>query len=170
MREVEGLPIALDFLVEGRSGGGRIVDDVHASSFLGVQRALDSKVLKTIQGRDAFQVSKEFEIPVASLGPLIVLKLNAFASRRQPKDAFDLMTLCLLHPRASLLALTEEADQGNPGYPVAVECLETFFQSAESDGPRRALSFSVGELRGRPSDAEQQILERMATMGQFLLG
>ncbi len=131
---------------------------------------MDSKVLKTIQGLDAYQVQKELAIPVASLGPLIVLKLNAFASRRQPKDAFDLMTLCLLHPRVSPIAIAEEAEHDNPGYPVAQECLREYFQTAEADGPRRALAFSIGENIGRPTEAERLVLERMATMGQFLLG
>lgn len=168
-RQIEGLPIAIDFLVEGTNGGGRSVDDIEASSFPGILRALESRTPITIQGQNAYGVSLEMDIPTAAIGPLLVLKLNAFFHRRQPKDAYDLMTLSLLHPKTSPREFAEEESRGNTGFALARECLEKFFQSADNEGPRHALAFSIGDRVRRPSDSERETLEKIATMGQILL-
>lgn len=170
VREVDGLPIAIDFLVEGTKGGGRMVDDIQASTFPGILRALESKVFMSLQGTNAYGVPVELQVPTASIGPLLVLKLNAFFHRRQPKDAYDLMTLSLLHARTAPQEFAKEEAEGNPGFALAKECLGKFFQSADSVGPRHALAFHIGDQVSRPTEAEQETLERVATMGQILLG
>lgn len=170
VREADGLPIAVDFLVEGPKGGGRMVDDLQASTFPGITRALESKVLMNLQGANAYGATVKLQVPVASIGPLLVLKLNAFFHRRQPKDAYDLMTLSLLHPRTAPTEFAKEETLGNPGFSLARECLESFFKSADSEGPRHALAFSIGDQIRRPTEAERETLERIATMGQILLG
>jgi hypothetical protein len=45
----------------------------------------------TITGSDLFVCQKTLEVPVSGIGPLLVLKLNAFDDRQQPKDAYDVM-------------------------------------------------------------------------------
>ncbi|MBK9578942.1 MAG: hypothetical protein IPO40_17870 [Fibrobacteres bacterium] len=166
VRSIDGLEIAVDFLVEGHSGAGRMVDDVHASAFPGIQRALESKEQHLIQGRDAYGVEKSMEIPVVGLGPLLVLKLNAFSNRRQPKDAFDFLTLAMIHHKSAGQALAGER-RSNPGFSVASRCLEEFFLDSEKDGPRRALAFRGG-AQGSLLDEDRVTLEVMATAGQFL--
>jgi hypothetical protein len=167
VRQVNNLEIAVDFLVEGAAGGGHMVDDVRATSFPGIQRALDSKEHQTIDGYDVYGVKSRIQIPVVALGPLIVLKLNAFSSRRHPKDAFDLLSLTMIHRRTAAESLAAETDV-NPGFATAHQCLETFFQSSEADGPRRALAFRTGSPSSG-NEEDHRILEVMTTAGKFLL-
>lgn len=167
VRRLNELEIAVDFLVEGPAGGGRMVDDVRATSFPGIQRALDTKARQTIDGYDVYGVKSSIQIPVVALGPLIVLKLNAFSSRRHPKDAFDLLSLTVIHRRAAVESFASESAV-NPGFASAYQCLETFFQSAEAAGPRRALAFRTGSSASG-NEEDQRVLEVMTTAGKILL-
>jgi len=167
VRRLNELEIAIDFLVEGPAGGGRMVDDVRATSFLGIQRALDTKRPYALRGHDAYGVESCVQIPVAALGPLLVLKLNAFYTRRHPKDAFDLLSLTMIHRRAAVESLATEV-KINSGYAMARKCIETLFQSPDADGPRRALAFRTGSDLPVNED-DHQILEIMTTAGQILL-
>lgn len=166
VRTMGDLEIGVDFLVEGPTGAGRMVDDVRATAFLGIERALETKKSCLIQGRDAYGVDQSIEIPVAALGPMLVLKLNAFSGRRQPKDAFDLLTLAVVHRESASQALANESSV-NPGFRVAVRCLEEFFLDGDDDGPRRALAFRSGS-QGPLFDEDRETLEVMATAGRFL--
>ncbi len=166
VRTMGDLEIAVDFLVEGPTGAGRMVDDVRATAFPGIERALETKTPYLIEGCDAYGVDQSFRIPVASLGPLLVLKLNAFSSRRQPKDAFDFLTLAVVHRESASEALAKECPV-NPGFPVAIRCLEEFFLDGDKDGPRRALAFRSGS-QWPLADEDRETLEAMATAGQFL--
>ena len=96
MRQHGGLNLYLDFLTEDPPSltGARAVDDVIASAFPGVNRALACRRMVPVQGRDLFGVEQKCKVAVADIGPLLVLKLNAFggpAGRRLPKDAYDLL-------------------------------------------------------------------------------
>jgi hypothetical protein len=166
VRPMDDLEIAVDFLVEGPAGAGRIVDDIRATAFPGIGRALVTKQPYLIEGRDAYGVMQSFEIPVVALGPLLVLKLNAFANRRQPKDAFDFLTLAVIHHKNAGEALAGERSI-NPGFPNAIRVLEEFFLAQDKDGPRRALAFRGGS-EGPILDGDREILEIMATAGQFI--
>lgn len=169
-RDVEGLTIAIDFLAEGPPDGGRMVDTVQTSCFLGIDRALASREAMLVSGCDVYGVQKTLSIPVASLGALMVLKLNAFAGRRHPKDAYDFLVLALAAPILAREALVCEIAEGNPGVANAQRCLESCFRDPDADGPRRALAFRDGEAALSHLDkARRATLQQMATMGQFLL-
>lgn len=166
LRSMGDLEIAVDFLVEGTAGAGRIVDDIRATAFPGIGRALQTKQPYLIEGLDAYGVKQSFKIPVVALGPLLVLKLNAFANRRQPKDAFDFLNLAVIHHQSAGKALAEEHSI-NPGYQSAIGSLEMFFLAEDKDGPRRALAFRGGS-EGPLLDGDRETLEIMATAGKFL--
>jgi len=166
-REFDGQRILVDFLTEGeRAGEGRRVDEILATTFPGIQRALDTRTFHRVQGMDVYGVSQQAEIPVSSLGPLMVLKLNAFDNRRHPKDAFDFLILATQARREAVVAFRREVEAENPGVEKALSTLD-LFQESNAEGPLKALAFVRGD--GRPlSDEDRRTLESMATMGKIL--
>lgn len=124
----------------------------------------------SVSGRDVYGVPQTLSIPVASMGSLLVLKLNAFAGRRHPKDAYDFLVLAMADPGLAREALRRETDAENPGVANAWSCLEADFRAPDHAGPRRALAFRDGESAlSHLGHAQRATLQQMATMGQFLL-
>jgi len=130
--------------------GSRLVDDVIAriaSVILGVNRALASRRMVTVRGRDLYGVAQTCKVAVTNIGPLLVLKLNAFGGptgRRSPKDAYDVLlavTGFVDGPEAAVAAFRAEKDAGNPAFPAAVAVLRSDFSEANRDGPARAAEF-----------------------------
>lgn len=172
-RDVEGVKIYLDFLTESPSGntGTQMVDDIFASVVPGINRALQSRRGVSISGRDLYGAEKEIVVNVAGIGPLIVLKLNAFGGptgRRHPKDAFDLLLLVTSYVDGAdeaISAFQIEAEKGNPAYESAVAVLKMDFYDEDSDGPIRAAEFLTGIL-----DEAQRIRQDLVTVSRSLLG
>jgi len=172
-RHVEGVKVYLDFLTESPHAqtGSQKVDDIVASVIPGINRALASRRKIPVSGKDLYGVEKSIEVNVAAIGPLLVLKLNAFGGptgRRQPKDAFDLLLLVMAYTDGFENAITgfrDEAAQGNPGYASAVKALGKDFCEAYLDGPMRAADFLKGTL-----DEEERIRQDMVTVGRALAG
>lgn len=54
VREVDRLPIANDFRFGGTKEGGRKVNDIQAPTFHGILKALDSKVIVSLLGTNAY--------------------------------------------------------------------------------------------------------------------
>jgi hypothetical protein len=73
----------------------------------------------------------------------------------------------MIHRRAAVESLVAESAV-NPGFATAHECLETFFQSSDADGPRRALAFRTGSSASG-NEEDQRVLEVMTTAGKILL-
>jgi len=92
-RQFETMPVFIDFLTEHptESYGTAMVDGVFAGVFPGVARALATRRKITVKGRDLFGALQEAAVPVSGIGALLVLKLNAFSGRQQPKDAYDVL-------------------------------------------------------------------------------
>ena len=95
VRRFGNLNLYLDFLTEDPPAltGARMVDDVIASVIPGLNRALACRRMVRVQGRDLYGTLQECEIAAADIGPLLVLKINAFGGptgRRLPKDAYDI--------------------------------------------------------------------------------
>lgn len=173
VRKVANLNLYLDFLTEDPPSvtGARIVDDVVASVIPGVNRALAARRMVTVRGHDLYAAEQKCSVAVADIGPLLVLKLNAFGGptgRRIPKDAYDLLlavTGFIDGAEAAVAAFRAEAKAGNTGYEFALKALQTDFSSPDQDGPIRAADFHPGnaEDRGR-------VRENVATVGRMLLG
>jgi hypothetical protein len=96
VRRFGGIQVYVDFLTEDPPAQTwtSLVDDVVASVIPGVDRALACRQLVPVHGHDLYGAQQECKVFVAGIGPLLVLKLNAFGGptgRRHPKDAYDVM-------------------------------------------------------------------------------
>jgi predicted nucleotidyltransferase len=167
------IQVYLDFLTEDPPSqtGTRIVDDVVASVIPGVNRALACRRLVTVRGRDLYGAEQECKVAVAEIGPLLVLKLNAFGGptgRRHPKDAYDVLlavTMFVDGPEVAVSAFRAEAQAGNSGFEFAAATLRKDFTAVGQDGPIRAAEF----VREFVSDAAQ-LRQDVVTVGKYLLG
>jgi len=173
VRKFGDIALYLDFLTEDPPSvtGSRVVDDVIASVILGVNRALASRRMVTVRGRDLYGVEQTCNVAVADIGPLLVLKLNAFGGptgRRSPKDAYDVLlavTGFIDGPEAAVAAFSAEKDAGNPAYAAAVGVLRSDFSEASQDGPARAAEFYPGDTVER-----ERVRQQVVTVGRILLG
>lgn len=173
VRKFNGIQVYLDFLTEDplSQTGTRLVDDVVASLILGVNRALACRRLVTVQGQDFYGAEQKCEVFVADIGPLLVMKLNAFGGltgRRHPKDAYDLLlsvSAFVDGPEAAVRAFRAEREAGNRGFDSAIATLRKDFLTIDQDGPMRAAEF-VQEL---VNDTEQ-VRQDVVTVAKYLLG
>ena len=173
VRKHGNMNLYLDFLTEDPPSmtGARTVDDVIASVIPGVNRALACRRNLTVKGRDLYGAEQECKIAVADIGPLLVLKLNAFGGptgRRLPKDAYDVLlavTAFLEGPEAAVASFRAEAEVGNTGYASALTTLEKDFSATDQDGPIRAAEFHPSNANSR-----DRIREDVVTVGRALLG
>jgi len=176
-RAFDGLTVYVDFLTEHPTAdkGSVIVDDMPVSVFLGIDRALALTRRVPLEGPDFLGAKQRFEIPVAEIGPLLVLKLLAFASRQQPKDAYDILYATLNYPDGpdrAVAGFREEEHQGNRGYPPARQALEQFFLQPSHSAPLRAASFVMGPTQDTEDyrTRYRQVAEDLVTVGRALLG
>jgi len=88
VRHFETMPVFVDFLTEhpAATTGTVRVDGVPAGVFPGVARALATRRMVTVAGKDLFGAPQRAAVPVSGIGALLVLKVNAFAGRQQGKD------------------------------------------------------------------------------------
>lgn len=172
VREVDGLKMYLDFMTDAgkKLSGTARVGDVITSSVPGLNRALEARRLVEIKGTDIYGVKQCAEIPVCEMGPLLVLKLNAFGGptgRRHPKDAYDIL-LCVTSyvdgAAKAIQAFKDEREKDNAAFPYAVKALENDFSQASADGPVRAASF----LQADPQ-LSQRLREELVTAAHFML-
>jgi len=176
-RDLKGLSIFVDFLTETGppNQSAAMVDDVPVSSFPGINRALTAYRTVAVSGVDVFGAAQTCAVKVCEVGPFLVLKLNAFAHRKQPKDAFDVYTT-VLHYDGSVDAAAQgfraEAEI-NPGYREAHDALATFFGTGDGLGPTRCAEFMIGGLQGQMPAADfdfrrNQIREEMVGVAGLL--
>lgn len=177
VRQVGTMPVYIDFLTDHPQAttGTAHVDGVEAGVFPGVARALAARRMIRVAGSDLFGAAQQAEVPVAEVGPLLVLKLNAFAGRQQPKDAYDALLLVSLYldgPEAAVAAFHAEARTGNRGYARAAATLRQHFTEADQSGPLRAAAFVLGDQLPGPEvrERERRIVEQVVTTGRALLG
>lgn len=172
VREVDGLRMYLDFMTDAGNdlSGTALVSDVITSSVPGLNRALQVRRLIEVEGTDVYGAVQCVEIPVCEIGPLLVLKLNAFGGltgRRHPKDAYDIL-LCVTGyvdgAANAIQAFKEERRNDNAAYPYAVKSLENDFSRADADGPMRAANF----LQADPQ-LSQRLREELVTAAHFML-
>ena len=177
VRQFEGMPLFIDFLTEHptATSGTASVDGVLAGVFPGVDRALATRRNVTIAGTDLFGATQKLEVAVAGIGPLLVLKLNAFDDRQQPKDAYDILlgvTRYVDGPDAAVAAFHSEATASNRGFARAVAALRKHFLDIGQSGPVRCAAFTLEGQRATDDyqSRQRQVLQQMVTVGRALLG
>lgn len=171
VREHNGYPVFIDFLTEDPHSERETVDvdGTPAGNFLGVNRALETRKPVAIKGQDVFGAVQQFNIPICGIGPLLVLKLNAFAGRQQPKDAYDILLAVSRYsegPETAIAAFRAEQTAENRGYARAVKTLRSHFSRDDQSGPLRCTAF----LGQADSQRATQIAELTVTIGRALLG
>ena len=176
VRHFESMGVFIDFLTEHPTAtkGTVSVDGVPAGIFPGVDRALATRRQVSITGSDLFGVAQKLEVPVSGIGPLLVLKLNAFDDRQQPKDAYDVMlgvTRYVEGPEAAIAAFHAEANASNRGFARAAAALRKHFLEMGLSGPVRCAAFALEGQAGTDDfqSRQRQIMEQMVTVGRALL-
>jgi hypothetical protein len=174
-REMEHGTLYIDFLTEHplRQSGTREVSGIAASVCPGINRALAVRKKVEIQGIDQFGDPKTYRVPICGIGPLLVLKLNAYAQRssaKKAKDAYDLLVAVSSYaegPRAAIDAFHGEAASGNPAFDLAVKTLKGHFMRTDQEGPLQALRFRYGS--NDAGDDGVRLKEDLVTIGQALV-
>ena len=165
----------LDFLTEHppATQGTRNVSDLITSLCPGINRALDTPIKRTVKGLDQYGDERTFHIPICDYGPLLVLKLNAFANRssaKKSKDAYDILSLvysCLEGPEAAIASFGREKSKSNEGMKSALQALESGFLDSEQEGPVRAAHFYYGEQASKEDNL--RLREELVTVARALL-
>ncbi len=163
-KQVGQFPVPIDFLTDmpPNTHGSASVDDIIASIFPGIDRALKISRLTKITGNDLTGQPQSATIRVCEVGPFLAMKLRAFAHRQAPKDVFDILYTLLHYDRGTKAAATafgEEVRAGNPACPDAVACLNQHFRDEQSSAPIRAASFVLGQAT--PGEAEDIRFRRL---------
>lgn len=166
----------IDFLTEHPPSeqGSRSVSDITASICPGINRALGERDFVEIRGNDRFGDERIFLIPICGIGPLLVLKLNAFAKRqneKRGKDAYDILVVVTSYSggvAAAVRAFHEEKQKGNPAMPVALETLARDFSGSDGAGPTLARRFRYGT--GRDDENGLRMQADLVAIAQALLG
>lgn len=167
-----GIPIYVDLLTEapGYPHPATQVTGVIASNIPGINRALECHRTQTIHGRDLFGAEHTCTLRVVDIGPLLVLKLNAFGgpnARRAGKDAYDILlavTAFVDGYNAALAGFKAEKTASNTAMEHALACLQNDFTEENHDGPLRA-----AEFRGGTEAERQRVRQDMVTVGRALL-
>jgi hypothetical protein len=177
VRKFEQMMVFLDFLTEhpAATSGTALVDSVPAGVFPGVARALETRRKTVVEGKDLFGVAQKTTVPVSGIGALLVLKLNAFAGRQQPKDAYDILLGVSRYvdgPEAAIASFQAEAAAKNRGYGRAAETLRRHFFEAGQSGPLRSAAFALEGQTGIEDfrTRQSQIVEQVVTIGRALIG
>lgn len=181
VRKFEEMNLYVDLLTDdGKADGGTaIVDDSLAVGIVpGIDRALEQHRVIPVSGTTLLGVPQTEEIRVADVGPLLVLKLNAFGGpvgRKAPKDVHDVLYLALNYLEGSgkaLAAFHGEKSAGNRGMPHALRALKNYFATPESQGPMACAAFRLNNQHLAPEFQEEseRIRQQCVTLAEALLG
>jgi hypothetical protein len=168
-KDVKGLDLYIDLLTDDdKSDRGSVaLDDGLAVSVIpGISRALECSKLVRISGQNMIGAEVEQIVRVADVGPMLVLKLNAFGGpqgRKAGKDVHDVMHLVLDSldgTTAAVRAFRDEVKAGNRGAPYALNCLKQYFQDEDAQGPMACAAFRMNNEHQLPVRAEESLMLR----------
>jgi hypothetical protein len=179
-RQFPKLELHIDLLTDddkSDKGTAAMDDNLQVSIFPGVNRALACNRKVKVTGKTLLGNQQTEEIKVAEVGPLLVLKLNAFggpSGRKAPKDAHDILYLAenyLGGTAAAIAGFQEERRIGNRGINHALKCLANFFSSPDAQGPVACAAFRLNNQHLEPQNADTslQIRQQCVTLAQQLL-
>jgi hypothetical protein len=175
------LELHIDLLTDDDKSdkGTAVVDDgMHVSIFPGINRALACHRKVKVSGKTLLGTPQQEEIRVAEVGPLLVLKLNAFGGptgRKAPKDAHDILYLAMNYlggTAAAVAGFQEEWRIGNRGINHALKCLQNLFSNPDAQGPVACAAFRLNNQHNEPQNeqASLRIRQQCVTLAQALLG
>lgn len=168
-KDVDGLDLYIDLLTDdGVSARGTVaVDDGLAVSVIpGVSRALECNRLIRVCGQNMIGAEVEQLVRVSEVGPMLVLKLNAFGGpegRKSGKDVHDVLHLVMDYlggTPAAVEAFKAEVRAGNRGAPLAMDCLQKYFKEPDALGPMACAAFRMNNEHLRPGRAEESLMLR----------
>ncbi len=179
-RKFPNLELSIDLLTDdGKSDRGTaVVDDgLEVSLFPGINRALQCYRELTVTGRTLLGSQQAERIKVAEIGPLLVLKLNAFggpSGRKAPKDAHDILYLATNYldgTPAAVAGFQAERRLGDRGMLHSLKCLEDFFLKPDAPGPMACAAFQLNNQHREPQNenAAMRIRQQCVTLAQALL-
>lgn len=179
-RKFPALELHIDLLTDDDKSerGSVVIDDgLQVGIFPGISRALTCHRAVNISGKSLLGHSLKEKIRVAEVGPLLVLKLNAFggpSGRKAPKDAHDILYLAMNYldgVAAALAGFQAERRMGNRGFNHALKCLQNHFSKPDAQGSMSCAAFRLNNqhLESQNEDASQRIREQCVTLAQALL-
>lgn len=180
VRKIEGVSLIVDLLTDhgSKDTGSVIVDDGLSVGIVpGIERALAKYREVEISGRTLLGVEQTERIRIAEIGPMLVLKLNAFGGptgRKAPKDAHDIAYLGLNYLGGIdevVAGFAEEKNAANRGMPAALQALQKYFVTEDAQGPVSCASFRLNNQHEHPMNAEEslRIRQECVTLAQALL-
>lgn len=179
-KDFGGFPIYIDLLTEqpGYTKGTVLVDEgLEVSVVPGIERALANHRIVEVSGRCLLGVERKVAVKVAEVGPLLVLKLNAFGGpdgRKHPKDVSDVLQLAnryLDGDEAAVAGFKRELVEGNAGAKFAQGALRLHFGSVDALGPVSCAAFRLNNRQDLPENRDEaaQIRQQCVTLAQVLL-
>ena len=177
-RKFDGMTLFLDLLTDDnqRDAGTMVMDDgLNVSIIPGISRALaQSRTLK-FSGTTLLGVERTEHVCVAEVGPMLVMKLNAFAGRKEAKDAHDVAYLAMNYLdgiEEAIAGFAHEKTAGNRGMPRALQTLQEYFGNVNALGPMSCAEFRMNNehLLATRADESMLIRQQSVTLAQALLG
>lgn len=176
MRKIEQYEIVLEFLCDtDRVEPGRIFKpkDQKAGSGLGAVNipgaslAIADAKIHRLKAERVDGGSSEVELRVTNLLPFIVLKIQAFQDRHEPKDVYDLVFCLIQHsdgPRGAARTCATSPVRHDKRVEAALALLGERFVSVDTDGPYGYAAF-LGE--GDDEQANRLRQDAYAAVSQF---
>ena len=179
-RKIQAFNLHIDLLTDdGKSDQGSAVldDGLSVGIFPGINRALACYRPVLVAGKTLLGCPLTETIKVAEIGPLLVLKFNAFGGprgRKAPKDAHDILYLAenyLDGIRAAVAGFHAERAAANRGLRHAELCLVEHFGNPDAQGPMACAAFRLNNehLAPQNEEASQRIRQQCVTLAQALL-
>lgn len=177
VRSSSAMELYIDLLTddEKSDGGTAMVDEsLHVGIVPGINRSLICNRRVEVTGTTLDGSKRVEQVRVAEVGPMLVLKLNAFDGRKAPKDAHDILYLVQNYVdgvQAAVAGFKAERAAGNRGMDRALRCLETHFNDEGAMGPEACARFRLGDQHTAPSHREEsdRIRADCVTLAQSLL-
>jgi hypothetical protein len=149
VKMVQGRSLYIDFLTEDADlrGSGRQIDGITASLCPGIDRALQTRRWVEVEGKDVYGSQRTLKVPIADIGPLLVLKLNAFEGetsegclrRFAPRDRMARGS------GSGRSCFSSRISGRNSGFSRAKRAVEEHFVSLDQLAPTRAMQFMYGD-------------------------
>lgn len=177
-RKFEGMTLFLDLLTDDNQtiAGTIVLDDgLNISIIPGISRALAQNRTLKFSGTTLLGVERTEHVCVAEVGPMLVMKLNAFAGRKEPKDAHEVAYLTMNYLdgfERAIAGFAEEKTAGNRGMTRALQTLRDHFGDVNAQGPMSCAAFRMNNehLLAAREDESLQIRQQCVTLAQALLG